>query len=41
MTPDKEQVFSAVAPEGGAVSHEQVAAVVSDLCPAADSIGKL
>ena len=40
MTPDKEQVFSAVAPEGGAVSHEQVAAVVSDLCPAADYVGK-
>ncbi len=40
MTLDKEQVFSAVAPEGGAVSHEQVAAVVSDLCPAADYVGK-
>ncbi len=40
MTPDKEQVFSAVAPEGGAVSHEQVAAVVGDLCPAADYVGK-
>lgn len=40
MTPDKEQVFSAVAPEGGAVSHEQVAGVVSDLCPATDYVGK-
>jgi lactate racemase len=40
MTPDKEQVFSAVAPAGGAVSHEQVAGVVSDLCPAAEYIGK-
>ena len=37
---DKEQVFSAVAPEGGAVSREQVAGVVSDLCPAADYVGK-
>ena len=34
---DKEQVFSAVAPEGGAVSREQVAGVV---CPAADYVGK-
>lgn len=40
MTLDKEQVFSAVAPEGGVVSHEQVAEVVSDLCPAADYVGK-
>jgi nickel-dependent lactate racemase len=40
MTPDKEHVFSAVAPEGGAVSHEQVAGVVNDLCPADDYVGK-
>jgi nickel-dependent lactate racemase len=37
---DKEQVFSAIAPEGGAVSDEQVAGVVSDLCPATDYEGK-
>ncbi|HAV65062.1 MAG TPA: hypothetical protein DCY13_22165 [Verrucomicrobiales bacterium] len=35
MTPDKEQVYSAVAAEGQTVSHEQIAGVVSDLCPAA------
>lgn len=40
MDIDKEQVFSAIASEGGAVTHEQVAAVVSDLCPAADYVGK-
>ncbi len=37
---DKEQVFSAIAPEGGAVSDEQVGGLIADMCPAADYDGK-
>ena len=40
MTSDTEQVFSAVAPEGGSVSLDQIAEVVSDLCPAAEYVGQ-
>lgn len=40
MTTDKEQVYSAIAPEGGGVSHDQFADVVGSLCPANDYVGK-
>jgi nickel-dependent lactate racemase len=40
MTGNPEQVFAAIAQEGGVVTPEQVAGVVSDLCPADNYVGK-
>jgi nickel-dependent lactate racemase len=40
MMDDKEQVFAVVAPPAGAVSRDQIAEVVSDLCPAGGYVGR-